>query len=185
MCTEHPCRMNHRTPVMYYQHAFGTPSSIPSMRFKTCHGQIKFCFSSEHGISFTHTCNYDRRVHRCCSFEDATMIEFMPLVLTRMPGGNCHWQFRSLVLCPLLCVMSVGCCYPSLWILLQLNWKRPVFSLLQNKTGTQRKQRSRKWHSNPRCPRLTRTFWSSWTSKTTGRGPQPTGTNPLVWDVTD
>ena len=44
------------------------------------------------------------------------MVEFMPLVLTRMPGGNCHWQFRSLVLCPLLCVMSVGCCYPSLFV---------------------------------------------------------------------
>lgn len=45
-----------------------------------------------------------------CSFEDAMLVVFMPFVLTRMPGGNCHWQFRSLVLCPLLCVMSVGCC---------------------------------------------------------------------------
>ena len=70
VCTEHPCRMNHRTPVMYYQHAFGTPSSILSMWFKTwvywttCHGQIEFCFSSEHGISFTHTRNCDRWVRR-------------------------------------------------------------------------------------------------------------------------
>ena len=211
VCPEHPCSMNHRTPVMCCQHAFGTPSSILSMWFKiwvywrTCHGQIKFCFSSEHSISFTHTCNNDRWARRGTKLlwpelkkiivYSKMCLEFGMFALLRM------WRWWSLCALYLFacqvvvatgnsglccCAPCYGCCYRALWILLQLNWKWPVFfSLLQNKTGTQRKQRSRKWHSNPRCPHLTRTSWSSWTSKTTGRGPQPTGTSSLAWDDTD